>query len=129
MQQIRKIDSTSPLAVICAELDNQLAELGEADTAEYLAQLGLSRPLSEHMVEKCYKALDLISFFTMKGTETRAWSIPKGTHASVAAGKIHTDMERGFIKADVINFGELEKIGSYATGQGAWQNQVRRQGL
>jgi hypothetical protein len=117
LQQIRKIDSSSPLAVICAELDNQLAELGETDAAEYLAQLGLDRQLSEHMVEKCYKALDLISFFTMKGTETRAWSIPKGTHASVAAGKIHTDMERGFIKADVINFGELEKIGSYATAK------------
>jgi ribosome-binding ATPase YchF (GTP1/OBG family) len=65
-------------------------------------------------VGKCYKALDLISFFTMKGTETRAWSLSRGTRAAKAAGKIHSDMERGFIKADVINYSELEKIGSYS---------------
>ena len=111
--KIRSMDQKSPVTAICAELDNQLSELEEDDAREYLSQYGLDRPLSAHMVEKCYESLNLISFFTMKGTETRAWSVAKGTHAVKAAGKIHTDMEKGFIKADVISFSDLEKIGSY----------------
>ncbi len=126
VSNIRKIDGSSPVTAICAELDNQLSELGEDDSREYLSQYGLDRPLSAHMVEKCYESLNLISFFTMKGTETRAWSVAKGTHAVKAAGKIHTDMERGFIKADVIGFSELEKIGSYHDAKE--QGRVRSEG-
>ncbi|HOS50476.1 MAG TPA: DUF933 domain-containing protein, partial [Bacillota bacterium] len=112
--RIKTMDPASPVVAICAELDNDLGELSADEAKEYLSQFGLDRPLADHLVEKCFQALDLISFFTMKGTETRAWSVKKGTHAAKAAGKIHTDMERGFIRADVINYSELEKIGSYA---------------
>ncbi|KKK57390.1 hypothetical protein LCGC14_3054930, partial [marine sediment metagenome] len=59
-----------------------------------------------------YEMLRLISFFTIAETEIRAWSIPRGTHAVEAAGKVHSDMERGFIRAEVINFGEFERLGS-----------------
>lgn len=110
---IGKTAGASPVVAICAELDNQLADVAQSDALEYLSQYGLGRPLADHLVESCFKALDLITFFTMKGTETRAWSIKRGTRAAKAAGKIHSDMERGFIKADVINFAELERIGSY----------------
>ena len=112
--KIKESDPGSPVVAICADLDNDLADLGAEDAKEYLAQFGLEKPLADHLVEKCFKVLNLISFFTMKGTETRAWSITRGTHAAKAAGKIHTDMERGFIRADVINYSELEKIGSYS---------------
>ncbi len=96
----------------CAEIELEISELPPDEQAAFLAEMGLQDSGRDRLVRKVYEKLHLISFFTIADTEIRAWSIPKGTRAATAAGKVHSDMERGFIRAEVINFDDFEKIGS-----------------
>lgn len=96
----------------CAEVELEISELEADEQADFLAEMGLCDSGRERFVRKVYEMLRLVSFFTIADTEIRAWSIPGGTPAVRAAGKVHTDMECGFIRAEVINFEEFDRLGS-----------------
>ena len=106
--------SGSEVFVISAEIESELSELDDAEKQEFLESLGLSESGLDRLIQASYRTLGLMSFLTSGEDETRAWTIPIGTKAPKAAGKIHTDFERGFIKAEVINYQELLDAGSYA---------------
>jgi GTP-binding protein YchF len=99
---------------ICAALEAQIAELEPEDRPEFLASAGLSEPGLFGVIRAGYELLDLVTFYTKVGPELRAWTVPRGTHAPQAAGKIHTDFERGFIRAEVAGWQDLVSYGSEA---------------
>ncbi len=97
---------------LSASLEAEIAMLEPADQQEFLRDMGLAEPALDRFIRAAYRLQDLISFFTVAGPEVRAWTIRAGTNARRAAGKIHSDMERGFIRAEVIPFDVLEEYGS-----------------
>ncbi len=99
---------------ICAETEAEIATLDDEDKRMFLADLGLEKSGLDRLIQKSYSLLGLISFLTAGKKEVRAWTIKKGTKAPQAAGKIHSDFERGFIRAEVVSFDELMKNGSMA---------------
>ena len=103
--------------VICAQIEQELAELSEEEKEEFLADLGAKSSGLDKLVEASYSLLGLISFLTAGEDECRAWTIKKGTKAPQAAGKIHTDFERGFIKAEVVNYQDLLDNGSLSAAR------------
>jgi len=102
------------VAVICAAIEAEIMQLSEAERPDFLASVGLEEPSLNSVIRTGYGALDLITFFTAGKKEVRAWTIQKGDKAPRAAGKIHTDFERGFIRAEVIWWEDLIKLGSEA---------------
>jgi len=92
---------------LCAETDAQISELDPADRAAFLADLGIDVPAHDLLIRQCYDAMQLISFLTMGPDEVRAWTIHKGTSAVDAAGKIHSDLARGFIRAETVAYTDL----------------------
>jgi GTP-binding protein YchF len=97
---------------LCGKLEMELAQLEESAAQEFRAGYGIKESGPERMIKMSYELSDLMTFFTIASNEVRAWSIKKGTTALKAAGKIHTDMEKGFIRAEGISFNDLVKIGS-----------------
>jgi len=104
--------SRSCLVPICGELEMEISQLEEADRPLFMEDYGLEKSATEEVIQESYSLLGLISFFTYAGPEVRAWTITEGTSAVKAAGQIHSDMERGFIKAEVIPFETLKELGS-----------------
>jgi GTP-binding protein YchF len=102
------------VAVICAAIEAEIMQLREAERPDFLASVGLEEPSLNQVIRTGYGALDLITFFTAGKKEVRAWTIQKGDKAPRAAGKIHTDFERGFIRAEVIWWEDLIRLGSEA---------------
>lgn len=99
---------------LCGELEMELAQLDEQAEKDCRAEYGITEPGCDRVIRLSYQLLDLITFFTTVSDEVKAWSIPSGTTALKAAGKIHSDMERGFIRAEAISYEELMKCGSMA---------------
>jgi ribosome-binding ATPase len=99
---------------LCGKLEMELAQLEESAAQEFRAEYGIKESGLERTIKMSYELTDLITFFTIASNEVRAWSIKKGTTALKAAGKIHTDMERGFIRAEGISFNDLVQSGSIA---------------
>lgn len=99
---------------ICGKIELEIAQLDEADAAAFLADLGLRESGLDRVIRASYDLLGYISFFTVGEDECRAWSIPRNTHAVVAAGEIHTDISRGFIRAEVVTYDALVARGSLA---------------
>ncbi len=97
---------------ICAEMEAEIAQLDEEEKQMFLADMGLESSGLDRLVQKSYSLLGLISYLTAGKPEVRAWTIKKGTKAPQAAGKIHTDFERGFIRAEVVSFDDLISCGS-----------------
>lgn len=97
---------------ICGGIESELAELTPIERQEFLKDLGLTETGLVRVIHSGYRLLDLITFFTKEGPEVKAWTIKNGTHAPQAAGKIHTDFEKGFIRADVFAYNDLIKLGS-----------------
>ena len=116
---VRKLAETeqAEVFVICAQIEQELAELSEEEKEEFLADLGAKSSGLDKLVEASYSLLGLISFLTAGEDECRAWTIKKGTKAPQAAGKIHTDFERGFIKAEVVNYQDLLDNGSLSAAR------------
>jgi len=107
-----------PCVVLCARLEADLADWPPEEAAEYRAAVGLDRSGLEALVQAAYQTLDLIAFFTIVGgREVRAWSLPRGGLAPQAAGRVHSDMERGFIRAEVISWGDLVAAGDWASAR------------
>ena len=104
----------SEVFVICAQIEEEISELDEDERKMFLEDLGLTESGLEKLVRASYHLLGLMSFLTAGEDGTRAWTIKIGTKAPQAAGKIHTDFERGFIKAEVVNYQDLLDCGSYA---------------
>jgi hypothetical protein len=109
------------IAALCAKLEMELAQLSDAEAEELGSAWGLKEPGLERIIGLSYRLLGLISFFTTASGEVKAWTIAKGATALKAAGKIHSDMEKGFIRAEVVAYDELAKCGSLA--------EARRRGL
>jgi GTP-binding protein YchF len=105
------------LLPICAELEAQVAELPPEERAMFLAEIGVENGGLDLLVRRSYALLGLMSFLTAGTPEVRAWTIRRGTKAPQAAGKIHSDLERGFIRAEVISFDELMACGSMAAAK------------
>ena len=100
------------VVAVCGRLEAELAELEGEEAAELLASYGLAEPGLDRLIHATYALMGLISFFTMGDAEARAWAIRKGTTALKAAGEIHSDMERGFIRAEVVRWDDLLEAGS-----------------
>lgn len=107
----------SEVFVICAQIEQEIAELDDDEKAMFLEDLGLKESGLEKLIAASYKLLGLMSFLTAGEDECRAWTIKIGTKAPQAAGKIHTDFERGFIKAEVVNYKDLLEQGSLAAAR------------
>lgn len=105
------------LVVICAKIEAEIAELDEDEKQMFLKELGLKKSGLERLIQASYSLLGLISYLTAGPKEVRAWTIKKGTKALKAAGKIHTDFERGFIRAEVVAFKDLVEHGSNAAAK------------
>lgn len=114
VQQIENLAEKegSRVIVICGDLEAEITKLPKEEQKEFLLGLGLNESGLQKLIKEGYDMLGLITFFTTVGPELRAWAIPKGTKAPSAAGKIHTDMEKKFIKAEIINYREFIEIGS-----------------
>ena len=111
----------APVVPLCGQLEAELASLGVEEREDYLRELGLGESGLSRLTRTAYTLLSLITFFTAGEEEARAWPIRKGTRAAEAAGKIHSDMERGFIRAEVFTFDDLVACGNVAA--------IREQGL
>ena len=107
----------SEVFVICAQIEQEIAELDDEEKAMFLEDLGLKESGLQKMIKASYHLLGLISYLTSGEDETRAWTITNGTKAPQAAGKIHTDFERGFIRAEVVNYKDLLECGSLASAR------------
>lgn len=94
---------------VSAEVEAQIAQLEKEEREKFRKELGIETGALERLIRSSYKLLDLVTFFTVVGTEVKAWTIKRGSPAVLAAGKIHSDMEKGFIKAEVFSFKDLEK--------------------
>jgi ribosome-binding ATPase len=101
-------------SAVCATLEQEISLLAPADQTAFLTDLGLPDRALDRLLRAAFELLGLVSFFTVGDEEVRAWSIPAGTHAIKAAGAVHTDMERGFIRAEVTPWRELVEGGSFA---------------
>jgi ribosome-binding ATPase len=100
----RAAGENAEVVVLCAAMEAELAELDEADQAEFLAELGQTEPGLHRLIRTGYDLLDLLTFFTAGPKEVRAWTVRKGSTAPQAAGRIHTDFEKGFIRAEVTGY-------------------------
>ncbi len=106
------IGAESPVFVVCAQLEAELSDMPDDEKAAFLAELGIEKSGLDQIIAKSYETLGLISFLTAGPKETRAWTIKRGTLAPQAAGVIHSDLERGFIRAEVTAFDDLHRLGS-----------------
>ncbi|MDQ2085279.1 redox-regulated ATPase YchF [Herbivorax sp. ANBcel31] len=103
----------SEVMTICAKIEEEIAQLEEEEREEFLKDLGLSESGLDKLIKMSYKLLGLISFLTAGPKEVRAWTIVEGSKAPQAAGKIHTDFEKGFIRAEIVAFKDLLECGNY----------------
>lgn len=103
--------------IICAKLEEELADLSDLEKNEYLNDLGINETGLERLIKKAYHLLNLISYLTAGKKEVRAWTVKQGSKAPQAAGVIHTDFEKGFIRAQVIEYAKLIEAGSYANAK------------
>ena len=104
----------SEVVDLCAKVEEELGELDKEEQLEFLADLGISEPASDRMVQSAYGALGLHSFFTVGEDECRAWAVRKGALAPEAAGAIHSDLQRGFIRAETCSYDHLISAGGLA---------------
>ena len=109
--------SDSEVFTICAQVEQEISELDNEDKKMFLEELGFESSGLDRLISKCYSLLNLISYITTGEMETKAWTITKGTRAPQAAGKIHTDFERGFIRAEVVSYDDLVACGSMAAAR------------
>ncbi len=106
------VNSTAQAVTICAKLEHELTQLDAKSRKEFMADLGITESAASKFAKTCYKALGLISFLTVVSDELRAWPIKQGTTALDAAGKVHSDIKRGFIRAETFAFNDLKQYGN-----------------
>src|SRR5207245_5346688 len=104
---------SSECVVICAQLEADLVDLSPEERREYLESLGVGSSGVDQLIKSAYRVLGLMSFLTAGEKEARAWTIPQGSRAQDAAGAIHSDIARGFIRGEMIGYEDLLRAGSY----------------
>lgn len=119
VHEVRKFAETekAEVVMVCAKIEQEIAELEDEDRMAFLQDLGLDEAGLDKLVKACYHLLDLISFLTAGPQEIRAWTIRRGTKAPQAAGKIHSDIERGFIRAETIAYDDLIEHGTMSAAK------------
>lgn len=125
VKEIAKSENAEVVKV-CAKIEEELSALEDSDKDEMLIELGIEQSGLDQLITACYRLLSLMSFLTAGEDEVRAWTINIGTKAPQAAGKIHTDFERGFIKAEVVNYKDLLELGGFS--QAKEKGKVRLEG-
>jgi hypothetical protein len=128
VEELRRYASgeNSDVVVVSARIEEELLQLEPAERELFMKELGISASGMDRLIKTCYRLLGLISFITIKLPEIRAWTVKEGTRAPEAAGKIHTDFQRGFISVDVIDYDTLIGIGSFVKAKE--KGLVRREG-
>jgi ribosome-binding ATPase YchF (GTP1/OBG family) len=116
----------SEVMVVSAKIEEEIIQLDPGERELFMKELGIPLSGMDRLIKACYKLLGLISFLTIKPPEVRAWTIKEGTRAPEAAGKIHTDFQKGFICVEVIDYNTLVDIGSYSVAKE--KGLVRREG-
>lgn len=116
VRQVAEQEAAESL-VICAQLEAELVALPPEERLDYLRSLGVSGSGVDRLIKSAYRLLGLMSFLTAGEKEVRAWTIPRGTRAQQAAGMIHSDIERGFIRAEIVDYQELLRASSYAAAR------------
>lgn len=113
---VKKIaeEEHAKLAVISSKLEAEIAELSAEDAQAYIIEMGMKESALKQLIRNGYELLELITFFTAGEKESRAWTVKAGARAPQAAGKIHSDMERGFIAAEIVHYPDMAECGSYA---------------
>jgi hypothetical protein len=126
--KLEKLSTKPQTAVVpfCGKIEAELAELDDAESAEMMKAYGLAESGRDRLIQATYRLLGLISFLTCGEPECRAWTIERGMTAQEAAGAIHSDIQKNFIKADVVNWEDLLKAGSFAAARE--KAQVRLEG-
>jgi GTP-binding protein YchF len=117
LSSIYKIQGKSSIISLCATLEQEISELPNEERNIFLRELNISEPASNLLIRESYSLLGFISFFTVGEDEVRAWTIKKGMTAKEAGGKIHSDIEKGFIRAEVISYSDFINIGSLKTAK------------
>jgi len=119
VQTVREIAAAeaAECVVICAQIEAELVVLAPDERRNYLQSLGVTGSGVDNLIQSAYRLLGLMSFLTAGEKEVRAWTIPQGTRAPQAAGTIHSDIERGFIRAEVVSYDDLLRAGSYASAR------------
>ena len=115
---MKKLRNTAVTAV-CAKIEEELSELGEEEAGEFLSSYGLTESAISRLIRSSYQLLGLISFFTVGEDECRAWTVERNTRAQDAAGAIHTDLQKHFIRAETIHWDTLLELGSEAAARAA----------
>ena len=121
-----RLDERPPRMRLSARIESEIAQLEPAERAEFLSDLGVNRPAGDRLVRACYDQMGLVTFLTYTGGECRAWTVPAGTEAVVAAEKIHSDIARGFIRAETVGFDDLKASGDMKAAKAA--GKVRLEG-
>lgn len=103
----------APVTALSAKIEAEVAQLGEPERSAFLSDLGIEVPGGQKVIRAAYEALDYITFYTFNEKEARAWPLKRGACAPRAAGKIHSDMEKGFVKAEVVSMTDLGRAGSF----------------
>ena len=106
------LDASTPVISVCAKIDYELSQLDAESRKQFMADLGITESAAGKFVHACYRTLGLISFLTVGPDEVRAWPIKQGTIAHDAAGKVHSDIKRGFIRAETFGFEDIKQLGS-----------------
>jgi len=109
---------------LCAKLESELAQLDEESKTEFMGDLGITAPASDKFIQSCYDTLGLISFLTIGKDEVRAWPLQQGTSALDAAGKIHSDIKRGFIRAETVSYADLKEHGDEKAAKAAGKTRL-----
>jgi GTP-binding protein YchF len=107
-----RLDPATPVITVCAKIEYELSRLDAESRQQFMADLGIIESAALKFVHACYKTLGLISFLTVGSDEVRAWPIKQGTHALDAAGKVHSDIKRGFIRAETFVYDDIKQLGS-----------------
>ena len=108
---------SSQVFVVCAKIEEEISALDPEEKEMFLEELGIDQEGTSRLIAAGYELLGLISFLTAGPKEVRAWTIRRGSRAQQAAGKIHSDLERGFIRAEVVAYNDLMESGTYATAK------------
>lgn len=111
-KEFKDLPTKTQVLTFCGKLESELLGLEDRERAEFQKAWGIDEPAGPKFLKACYKTLNLVSFYTIEGEEMRVWSIPRGETALTAAAKIHSDIARGFIKAEVMGLEDLRSLGS-----------------
>jgi ribosome-binding ATPase YchF (GTP1/OBG family) len=109
-----QLTANQEITFVCGTLEQQIGELAAEDRREFMEQYGFKETGRDRVIRTTFKLLELILFFTAGPEEVRSWPLRRGTNAQKAAGTVHSDMERGFIRAEVVTYDDFTKTGSFA---------------